>query len=185
MNDFYVYKHITKDTGEVFYIGKGRGRRAFNLKHRSTFHKNIVAKHGVVVVIAAEGLTEESAYNQEKELIKSFRAIGLCRANIMDGGEGRSTGFKLSADSKEKCRLAATGIVQTEESKQKKAKSVSAYHQANAKPFYVLKDGELIGSWTNQHVCAEDLGLFQANISKCLSGERKSSGGFTFRWNDV
>ena len=32
---FYVYQHRKADSGEIFYIGKGMGRRAYDSFHRS------------------------------------------------------------------------------------------------------------------------------------------------------
>lgn len=96
MNDFYVYGHRRADNNELFYVGKGRGRRA-NIKHgRSEYWTRIANKHGFVVEFLATGLTEDESFKVEKELIA--RHEGLC--NLTDGGEGIS-GYKHSPEVRE------------------------------------------------------------------------------------
>ena len=41
-NKFYVYAHIRKDNNQIFYIGKGYGRRVFKKENRNAYWKNIV-----------------------------------------------------------------------------------------------------------------------------------------------
>ena len=55
--DFYVYLHKKKTNGEVFYIGKGRGARAWHKHSRNKFWKSVVEKHGHIVELVFEGLT--------------------------------------------------------------------------------------------------------------------------------
>lgn len=69
--DFYIYAHIRKDTDDVFYIGKGRGKRA-NSKTRNTHHDSIVKKYGMYVKFLKEGLSEEEAFIAEKEIIEHY-----------------------------------------------------------------------------------------------------------------
>lgn len=38
---YYVYRHIRPDTGEVFYIGIGGGKRANSIFNRNIYWKNI------------------------------------------------------------------------------------------------------------------------------------------------
>ena len=45
ISEFYTYFHTRNDTGKVFYVGKGKGRRAHE-PGRNPHWKNIVAKHG-------------------------------------------------------------------------------------------------------------------------------------------
>jgi hypothetical protein len=93
MNNFYVYGHYRNDTGELFYIGKGSRRRAWETAGRNPYWKNVVNKHGIVVKILHENLTDEQAYQKEKELIEDIGLDNL--ANLIEGGVGMT-----SADAK-------------------------------------------------------------------------------------
>jgi hypothetical protein len=93
MNIFYVYRHITIDTKELFYIGKGKGRRAYDQNHNRLW-KNIVEKHNYIIEFIKENLTEEEALRLEKELIDQYRP----RANFSVGGRGGATGLKRSKE---------------------------------------------------------------------------------------
>ena len=82
----YIYAHYTKDTNELFYIGKGTGNRAWNIWKRNPYWKNKVQKHGLVVKILHDNLTEEEAFTKEKELITEVGLENL--TNIQEGGNG-------------------------------------------------------------------------------------------------
>ena len=41
---FYVYEHWRTDRDECFYVGKGHGRRAYDMKRRNKYHQAIVSK---------------------------------------------------------------------------------------------------------------------------------------------
>lgn len=98
MNDkiHYVYKHLTIDTREIFYIGKGKERRAFEKSNsRNKLWKNIVKKHGYIVEFIKENLTEEESLILEKEEIEKHKP----RANLSTGGRGGATGYKHTEES--------------------------------------------------------------------------------------
>jgi hypothetical protein len=82
----YVYGHYKADTGELFYIGKGTGKRAWSRYYRNQHWKNVVNKHGLKVEVLYDGLTEELAYEKEKEIIAEVGLNNL--TNISDGGDG-------------------------------------------------------------------------------------------------
>jgi len=84
--DFYVYFHRKSTTGSVFYIGKGHGKRAWQLNGRNSHWKNIVKKHGLTVEIGQDGLQEWFAFELECDLIALYGRPNLC--NLTDGGEG-------------------------------------------------------------------------------------------------
>lgn len=95
MNVYYVYEHWRTDKDECFYVGKGKRRRAYNMKWRNRFHKAIQGKlyregFAVEVKIVASGLTEQEAFALEIERIKFWRDAGADLANMTDGGDGTS-----------------------------------------------------------------------------------------------
>lgn len=91
---FYVYEHVRPDTGEVFYVGKGKGKRALQFKRGHNQHYNgVVARLAdvglaVTVVMVATDLTEDYAFRLERERIAYWRALGVGLSNRTDGGEG-------------------------------------------------------------------------------------------------
>jgi len=89
---FYVYQHLRADTKEVFYVGKGMGRRAIDKTHRSTYWKNIVAKYGYIVEYLKENITEPESLALEIATINKYRKNGHTIINMTDGGDG-TTGY--------------------------------------------------------------------------------------------
>ncbi len=101
---FYVYSHKKSDTGEIFYIGKGSGRRAFIRHGRSEYWNRIVTKHGFSVEIIHYGLSEKDAFRLEKEEIQKL--TGLC--NHTAGGEGIS-GYSHTEETRKRLSSAHSG----------------------------------------------------------------------------
>ena len=102
---FFVYAHYKSDdqNGFPFYIGKGKNKRDLST-YRNRFWKNIANKHGYIVKRIKENLTEQQAWDLEKELIKSYGKLidGTgCLCNISDGGEG-AAGTIHSQETKDK-----------------------------------------------------------------------------------
>lgn len=91
--DFYVYLHKKKTTGEIFYVGKGNSRRAWERGGRNKYWHSIVKAHDYVVEIYQNYLQEWYALELEQDLILKYgRRIDktgtLC--NITTGGESQS-----------------------------------------------------------------------------------------------
>lgn len=87
-NIYYVYTHSRETDGSVFYVGKGKGDRAYSLKSRNAHWRNIAKKNGYTVDIVREQLSEQNAFKYEIELIASIGIDNL--ANICSGGKGAS-----------------------------------------------------------------------------------------------
>ena len=87
---FYIYAHHRNDSGALFYVGKGTGKRAWTIRSsgRNPHWQNIVRKHGRTVRIVADGLDEELAFLGEVELIDKLRRLGADLTNTTEGGEG-------------------------------------------------------------------------------------------------
>jgi hypothetical protein len=87
---FYVYAHYKADTGELFYVGKGCGKRAWKSANRNVFWHRTVAKHGLSISIVFEADDEDDAYTHERFLVLSARAYGVKLVNLNDGGRSGS-----------------------------------------------------------------------------------------------
>lgn len=101
-NIFYVYVHRRLTDNKPFYVGKGKGNRAFVSTGRNKYWKNTKDKYGFSVEIVFENLTEEEAFQCEKDTILEFKYFGYPLTNLTDGGDGTS-GYKVSAEAK-KCK---------------------------------------------------------------------------------
>jgi hypothetical protein len=138
MTSFYVYEHIRNDTGEVFYVGKGKDKRYCSKRDRNKYWHNVVNKsNGFTPRIIFTDSSEELIFLVEIEKIAQLRKLGNKLVNLTDGGEGssglryseaskklmserrKSKGFKHTAESIEKIKQANTGIVFSDERKEK------------------------------------------------------------------
>lgn len=103
INMFYVYQHRKADTNEIFYVGKGKGRRINQLFGRNVYWYRVVDKHGFISEKIADNLEEEFAFLLEIETIDIYRKRGIKLVNATDGGEG-SSGYKHTKEHKEKLK---------------------------------------------------------------------------------
>ena len=130
--EFYVYEHIRLDNNTCFYVGQGKGNRAYELD-RNDFHDNISNSYGHAVVIVKDNLTEEEAFELEKDTIEYYvftlgygidiegyknRENDEFLTNLTFGGEG-SSGFKHSEEAKQKMSESRKGTKHSEEVKRK------------------------------------------------------------------
>jgi hypothetical protein len=138
MTAFYVYEHIRIDTGGVFYVGKGHGGRLCSKRDRNQYWHNVVNKAGGFDSrVVCKDQSEELILLAEIEKISQLRTLGVTLVNLTDGGQG-ITGLKHSEQSKrlmseklkgrsrkhtpesiEKIRQANTGVVFSDERKEK------------------------------------------------------------------
>ena len=112
-NKFYVYEHVRQDTGEIFYVGKGHGKRAWKMSGtgRNRHHRNIQRKLkslglSVEVRVIVEGLDESTAFSLERLHIGFLGRHHL--VNLTDGGEGPA-GASPSLEARAKMSLAGKG----------------------------------------------------------------------------
>lgn len=93
-NVFYVYEHWRPDKGVCFYVGKGKGKRAWDLKkQRNRYHKAITSKlislgMAVDVRIIINGLSSATALSLEIDRIAIYGIENL--SNMTRGGDGMS-----------------------------------------------------------------------------------------------
>ena len=115
MNIYYVYAYLRTD-GTPYYIGKGKGRRAY-CRNRSC----PIPKDKSRIVFLANNLTEQSAFDMEVDMIRSYGrkdiGTGILR-NLTDGGEGGS-GRVVSDEFCRKMSEAAKGRTFSDETRRK------------------------------------------------------------------
>lgn len=92
MNKFYVYEWFIVDSNEIFYVGKGTGKRKTELHNRSKYFKSIHSKYICDVRIICDNLTDEEACIKEVERIAELKSIGQAKCNFTNGGTGWSSG---------------------------------------------------------------------------------------------
>jgi len=101
---FYVYAYLrTKDSfqgpkGSPYYIGKGKGQRAWDLVRRVK-----PCKSQSNIKILRDNLTESEALAYERELIQKYGRLDLGTGilhNLTDGGQGLSNRIKTNKGKK-------------------------------------------------------------------------------------
>lgn len=113
---FYVYRHIRNDTGQVFYVGKGRGNRAWSKGGRNFLWQEIAKESGYKIEFVKFNISEDEAFGLEKSTILDIGIENLCNLSIGGGG---SSGYKLTEKQREKQRNALIGRKVSEETKRK------------------------------------------------------------------
>lgn len=91
-----VYKHIRKDTGEIFYIGIAESiKRAYDFKGRNNIWKQIAQETTIEVRIYKDNIPRIEARDIERRLIEQYgrrdKKTGIL-ANKSIGGEGDNIG---------------------------------------------------------------------------------------------
>ena len=85
---FYVYAWNNKNSGEVFYVGKGKDKRYKNIHARNELFLEYIKNNEVDVKIILNNLSEEEAFNKEKEVTEYYKALGQCQCNLAKPGAG-------------------------------------------------------------------------------------------------
>lgn len=130
---FYVYTHHRESTGEIFYVGKGNGKRAWDATGRSRHWRSILKAHGVLVSILNDQLTEAESFNLEKKTIAYWgrKDLGLgLLINLTDGGEGAS-GYKQKEDEKLRRTASILRTYYSGDGQKRKSESIKKSWQDN------------------------------------------------------
>lgn len=85
---YYTYAHIRPDTGDIFYVGKGCKKRAYDKFDRNNHWKNVVNKNNgkFEVRILNWFNNEQDALESEIWQISQLNAAGVL-TNITSGGD--------------------------------------------------------------------------------------------------
>lgn len=175
MNRFYVYIWIRKDINAVFYVGKGTKNRYKDLSMRNKYFLNIVNKIGldnIEIKIIENNLTEEEAFNKEKEYIQYYKDRGIKLANMTSGGEGSSNWYNyLTEEEKEhhkEISKSFLGKKHTEETKNKISQSAKGrtWDDAHKKLFSEMAKGRPSGFKGHKHTDASKVKMREKAIGR-------------------
>jgi hypothetical protein len=209
-NEYYVYLYLRENDTDNFpkgtprYIGKGKGRRAWE-KTRPRYQQKPLDNDYIVII---PNLTEEQAFEMEIDLIKHYGRKDLntgCLYNLIGGGQNPpkcnwgdpTVRLHLSQKRKEmwqnpefrekrlkalqsdefrlQAKIKATGKKQSEETKQKRANALLQSVVA----INIETKEEVIYKSINE--CAKAIGCAASGISNIFAGRKKTLKGYTFK----
>jgi hypothetical protein len=193
MEQYYVYTHLNPLTKEIFYVGIGKGNRAWNRwAGRNKFWDNYVNKYGFEIEIVAENLTRNQAGKIEIELIAHLgrRQIdeGGTLVNRSSGGDGGSGGYTHTEEWKRQHSERQIGKKKkplSKEAKEKISKALKGREAHWGKPVLQFdKQGNFIKEWPSTKIAKIETGA--KNIFEVASGYKnqmyKSSGGYIWKY---
>jgi len=143
MTIYYVYAYLRKSDNTPYYIGKGKGNRAFAKHNRVP-----VPKDKSRIVFLKENLNETDAFAHECEQIRLHGRKDLNTGillNRTDGGDGAS-GLIFSEETRKRLSEANTGRKESsEEIERKRQRQLGQKHspERNAKRSAALKGRKL------------------------------------------
>jgi hypothetical protein len=180
--DYYLYVHAKKDNGDVFYVGKGKRRRAWHT-NRNKMWKAIADKHGFVPIMIRSGLSDDQALAQEVRLIHAYRSAGVVLANMTDGGEGMS-GMVHTEEHKKKMSVIMRGRAFSQKTRQKMSESAKA-RNATSNQLFTSDNNPMKRSECKEKNSKAQLGKViseqhRQKISKSLMGRESPNKGKTF-----
>ena len=205
-NNVYIYGLKDPRDSKIKYIGKtvdiDRRIKEHNQIHRNKKSKKNswithLIRNGMQPIMEVLEECEESRWiEREKYWIRYYKELGFDLKNMTLGGESND-GYvftqedRLKQSESQKLRHKITPFsMETREKLSKKAKQ-SLNGLGNLKLgskksqipiIQKTKDGEIIKEWKSLQKASDELNIERSNISHCLRGRIKTSGGFKWEY---
>ena len=106
---YYVYEWYIIETNEVFYVGKGTGKRCY-YTNRNKMFKDFYNTHNCDVRKVKDDLTEAEAFALEHFLILYYKERTNCRITNQNTGGLSMTGYFQMTETRRKANEARRGI---------------------------------------------------------------------------
>lgn len=205
-NNVYIYGLKDPRDCQIKYIGKtiNIDRR---IKEHNQIHRNKKSKknswithlirNGMQPIMEVLEECEESRWiEREKYWIKYYQGLGFDLKNMTSGGESNH-GYifteedRLKLSKSQKLRHKTNPVTkETRVKLSKKAKenlngldNLKLGSKKSQIPIIQkTKDGKIIKEWESLQKVADELGIERSNISHCLRGRIKTSGGFKWEY---
>ncbi len=159
---YYVYAYLRKSDNSPYYIGKGKGNRAWSKDHPGIGVPNDHLK----IVLLESNLSEESAFEVEKKYIQLYgrKDIGTgILYNKTNGGEGVS-GHIHSAETRQLLSNQRKGVPKSTEHNRKNSEA----HKGK-----IGLSGRKNGMYGKTHSKEARMKIIEANLGKKMSNEAK------------
>ena len=131
----------------------------------------------------SEAMSGEKAYWYGKHLLEESKKK---MSEAKTGENNYWYGKHHSEDTKRKISESHIGITFSEEHKRKMSEAHKGKIYANTKPILQFsKNGELIAEYSSLIEASRQTGFYQSNICKCCKGNRKSAGGYIWRYKEI
>jgi hypothetical protein len=208
---YVVYQHKRKDTGEVFYIGQGIPKRAYeDVKNRrnENWKKVVEEAGGFDVDILARDLTRDESLLIEAQYIKKYGTIkhgtGTLVNERLSGTRGVESGYKHDENKRREISERTKKAMQDPEIYKRHMDSHIAYWnkpESREKASKIMKglvvgvdhpkaravnqydlNGNFIKKWPYAKAAAIELGINPSGICVCCKGKSKSYRGHKWQY---